>query len=141
MNRAATLTAAVLLALVAAGCGSSDRGTADPSPITSPTDQPAAGGPATGAPPAGPAVPPPTGLRDWIYRVPTEIPPGTYVTTVPTDHGHPCYWARLRSFGQPDSVIDEGNPDPGDAAWVVVQPTDVGFKVSNGCTWHLNRKA
>lgn len=74
-------------------------------------------------------------LRDWIYEVVTEIPPGTYVTTVPADHPHPCYWARLRSFGQPRSVIDEGNPEPSETVRVTVLVTDRGFKVSNGCTW------
>jgi hypothetical protein len=75
----------------------------------------------------------PPGLTDGIYEVGTEIQPGTYSTIV--DAGHACYWARLRSFGMPDSVIADHNPEPGERARVVVSRSDRGFKVSNGCTW------
>lgn len=110
----------------------------------SPTDRQLAGesaattAPATEQPTGAPAAPvPPTArpleLRDEIYLVGVEVPAGTYVTTA---GDRPCYWARLRSFGQPDSIIDDHNLEPGETARVVVQATDKGFKVSNGCTWH-----
>jgi hypothetical protein len=98
---------------------------------------PAAQQPAS-VPPSSPASAPPSsgqapGLTDGIYEVGGDIRPGTYFTSVPAGHG--CYWARLRSFGRPDSIIADRNLDPGEQARVVVESGDRGFKVSNGCTW------
>jgi hypothetical protein len=125
----------VILAAALAGCGGGDQDpSGGPSPTAAVVDQEPAVPQVTTAPPlAGPDK----GLRDWIYVVGKDIRPGTYATSVPADHGHPCYWARLRSFGEPDSIIDEGNPAPGETARVTVLPTDKGFKVSNGCVWQL----
>lgn len=97
------------------------------------TSQPPATVPPTVAPSAtsGPAGPPQ--LFDDIYEVGREIEPGVWVTTAPDDHG--CYWARLRSFGLPDSIIDDRNLEPGETARVAVKASDAGFKVSNGCRW------
>ncbi|MEH1013036.1 hypothetical protein V6U90_07985 [Micromonospora sp. CPCC 206060] len=123
------IVAAVIVALAAAGCstGSQPGPAADRTPAGTPTT--------AAAPPASTDPGPAPGLRDWIYLVGTEMRPGIYTTTVPADHGHPCYWARLRSFGQPGSVIAEGNPEPGQTVQVTVLQDDRGFKVSNGCTW------
>lgn len=124
-----TPAAVIIAALLAtAGCSGGDSDpAADPSPTASAADQPATNPPVATAPAT------PTALKDRIYTVGQEIPAGTYVTTVP-DSG-PCYWARLRSFGLPDSIIDEGNPEPGEVVRVTVLATDRGFKVANGCTW------
>jgi len=103
-------------------------------PTTQATTQQPSAGP-TSAAPASPS-PPDAGLGDGIYTVGTEVQAGAYTTTVPAGRSYGCYWARLRSFGQDDSIIDEDNLDPGEHARVVVKPTDRGFKVSNGCTWH-----
>lgn len=128
MTRSPALIVAAILAATLTGCGSDEPPPpVDPSPTTPAADQP------TTVPPVATAPATPTGLRDSIYVVGQDIPPGTYVTTVPADG--PCYWARLRSFGEPDSIIDEGNPDPGEVARVTVLATDRGFKVANGCTW------
>ncbi|MFG1844926.1 hypothetical protein [Micromonospora carbonacea] len=86
--------------------------------------------PATAAPSSTPAGP--RAYGDGIYDVGTEIPPGTYTATA---GDRPCYWARLRSYGRPDSIIDEDNLDPGETQLVGVLATDRGFKAANGCTW------
>lgn len=111
------------------------RQAADQLPTTAPaTTAPAGGQPATEQPPPTPdtATAPAGDLTDGIYEVGREIPAGTYVTTA---GDRPCYWARLRSFGQADSIIDDRNVEPGQGASVNVRPSDRGFKVSNGCTW------
>ncbi|SCL43138.1 hypothetical protein GA0074692_6780 [Micromonospora pallida] len=133
MRRHAAAALIAVAVLAAAGCGSDDQDPlADPSPTTAIVDQtPVDPVPTTEPPLAGPDA----ALRDRIYEVGTEIQAGVYSTTVPADHGHPCYWARLRSFGEPDSIIAEGNPTPGETARVTVKSTDRGFKVSNGCEW------
>ncbi|MFG3709466.1 hypothetical protein [Micromonospora sp. NPDC047730] len=111
--------------------------------VDSPPDQQPAGGPAATTAPASeqptsapatsaPASTRPAELTDGIYTVGTEVAAGTYVTTA---GDHPCYWARLRSFGRSDSIIEDDNLEPGESATVRVQSTDKGFKVSNGCRW------
>lgn len=102
-------------------------------PATPPTTAapPATFGPATTAPAS-----PPAGLTDGIYAVGTEIQAGVYTTTVPAGRSYGCYWARLRSFGQNDSIIVDHNLEPGETGRVTVKASDKGFKVSNGCTWH-----
>lgn len=123
--------AAIALVAVLAGCSTSgDPDTAPTTPV------PAAIEP-TFEPTTGPAVPSPTtGGRpvygDGIYEVPAEIPPGTYTATA---GDRPCYWARLRSFGRADSIIDEDNLDPGETQLVTVLASDRGFKAANGCRW------
>ncbi|XTZ16426.1 hypothetical protein ACQSSU_03215 [Micromonospora echinospora] len=139
MTRAAAAVMTAVLAVAAAGCGNDDQADPDPAGTQSADGQGCPDWPVCPTTPAssptGPAVAAPAELRDWIYVVGLDVPAGTYVTTVPARHPHPCYWARLRSFGKPDSVVDEGNPTPGEAARVTVLPGDRGFKVSNGCTW------
>lgn len=131
--RHVTGAATALLALVLTACSSEAQPDASPTtPPATPSAEP------TSEPPApSPSSLLPRGLRDAIYAVGTDIQPGTYVTTVP-DGRHGCYWARLRSFGEPDSIIADGNPDPGEQVRVTVLPTDRGFKVSNGCTWTMS---
>lgn len=99
-------------------------------PATTTAATPSAASP-TAAPPAAPTGP---SLTDGVYEVGRELAAGTYSLTAPADRY--CYWARLRSFGRPDSIIDEANLEPGQSALVTVRPTDRGFKVANGCTWH-----
>lgn len=110
--------------------------------VAQPPGRQATTAPTTAAPTTGPATTPasssPTraGIGDGIYAVGTEIQPGVYTTTVPVGKPFGCYWARLRSFGQADSIIDEDNLDPGETQRVTVRASDRGFKVSNGCTWY-----
>ncbi|WP_422733988.1 hypothetical protein ACN26Y_29815 [Micromonospora sp. WMMD558] len=102
-----------------------------------PVDSAPSAAPASATPtPAAPATPAPRALTDGIYLVGAEVPAGVYTTAVPATKAYGCYWARLRSFGRSDSIIDQRNLEPGETARVVVKPTDKGFKVSNGCTWH-----
>lgn len=103
---------------------------------TGPTTPPATAAPPATTAPASPSSPADTGLVDGIYEVGTEVQAGVYTTTVPVGKPYGCYWARLRSFGQSDSIIDEDNLAPGETQRVTVKPSDRGFKVSNGCTWH-----
>ncbi|MFI1195524.1 hypothetical protein ACH4T9_20015 [Micromonospora sp. NPDC020750] len=121
---------ALVLAAALAGCASGDD------PGTTPTTAAAAVDPATDqtAAPATATQPPsrPLELGDGIYDVGTDIQAGAYTATA---GARPCYWARLRSFGRADSIIDEDNLDPGETQTVVVQATDRGFKASNGCRW------
>lgn len=131
-----TLTAAataLILALTLAGCGGDDdAATSAPTNPPAVTEQPAAVDPTDLAEPAPTATP--LTLRDGIYEVGAQIPAGRYTTTS-GGGAYRCYWARLRSFGEPDSVIADDNLAPHATATVDVLPTDRGFKVANGCEW------
>ena len=89
-------------------------------------------------------LPPPTSTRipvpmtifgDGIYRVGTDILPGTYRTT----DSQRCLWKRLRGFsGESRDLIDQIETDfVNDPVIVVTIPAaDVGFE-SSGCgDWH-----
>jgi len=124
--------AAIVLLAVAVGvvltlASPPGRQTSDARPT--PTGSAPAAEPSSAAPASPPSA---AGIGDGIYAVGSEIQPGTYAATA---GDHPCYWARLRSFGRADSIIDEANLEPGESARVTVKASDRGFKVSNGCTW------
>lgn len=74
-------------------------------------------------------------VGDGSWEVGTEIKPGTYTTTVGLNTGG-CYWARLRNFdGGLDSIIDNGNYDPGAHGRIVVKSSDKGVELTGGCAW------
>ncbi|MEV4842210.1 hypothetical protein AB0K20_03150 [Micromonospora matsumotoense] len=101
--------------------------------VTEPADRP------TTAAPVVPGRPGPvSAVGDGVYKVGDEIVPGTYSAKAET---RPCYWARLRSFGLPGSVIAEDNLEPGETQTVVVRSSDAGFKAANGCIWRRAGRA
>lgn len=125
---AVVVVLAVIVGIVLVDDPGGQQPTGGPASTTAPaSEQPSTGAPATSAPAARPLE-----LVDGIYTVGSEVPAGTYVTTA---GDRPCYWARLRSFGRPDSIVEDDNLEPGESATVRVLPTDKGFKVSNGCRW------
>jgi putative cell wall-binding protein len=69
--------------------------------------------------------------RDGSYRVGSEVPAGTWVTSGSTDF---CYWERVSSFdGQLESIIAN---DIGDGQRIVtIAPTDVGFTTEGCGSW------
>lgn len=82
-------------------------------------------------------VPEPTGplttFGDGIWRVSTDIEPGTYRTVV-EDFG---YWARLSGFGGTMDEIITNETSGGGPMMATILPTDAGFE-SSGCgTWTL----
>lgn len=114
--------AAALAFIVAVGCGAG-----------TPAD------PRTGTPPpAGVDADPttkPAGIGDGQHEVGTDIKLGEYTTTVPAS-SLGCYWARVNNFdGELQSIISNGNLDPGARGRIVVKKTDQGVEFSGGCTW------
>ncbi|WKU03838.1 hypothetical protein [Micromonospora sp. HUAS LYJ1] len=122
-----------LLPLVAAGClalAACGGGSPPADGLPDPTTTPAATTPAADTP----TTSRPLELTDGIYEVGADILPGTYTATAGS---RPCYWARLRSFGQPSSIIAEDNLEPGERQQVTIRASDRGFKAANGCRWRL----
>lgn len=74
----------------------------------------------------------PTTVGDGTWEVGAEVQPGTYTVT---SDGY-CYWARLKNFdGELDSIITNGNLDPGARGRVTVRKSDKGIELAGGCTW------
>lgn len=70
------------------------------------------------------------GAGSW--EVGSEVKPGTYTTTA-EEH---CYWARLKGFdGDFDSIIANGNLDPGQRGRITVKKSDKGLQLTGDCTW------
>jgi len=77
---------------------------------------------------------PTTTISEGIFKVNTEVKPGTYKTTA--DDG--CYFARLKGFsGDAGEIIANGVKSSGEQAIVTIEKTDVGFDSSNCGTWKL----
>ena len=70
---------------------------------------------------------------DGMYRVGTDIVPGTYRSGGTSPEGESdCYWARLRSL-KPTDIIDSGI---GTGPQVVtIQPSDRAFVAHSCQTW------
>lgn len=61
------------------------------------------------------------------------ITAGTYIITVPED-GYGCYYETVKDFEQKfDSIIANGNIDPGQTARVVVKKTYAGLSLKGDC--------
>jgi hypothetical protein len=93
----------------------------------------AAGGVASADPaaPPAPAGPKTTIGADGIYKVGTDIAPGTYASAGPTNNGT-CSWKRASATNE---TID--NAITHKSQVVSIEPTDATFK-TNGCqAWSL----
>lgn len=67
-----------------------------------------------------------------MYKVGSEIPAGSYVTTA---SGH-CYWERLKNdSGDFDSIIANENLSDGERGRVGVKTTDKFVKFTGDCEW------
>jgi hypothetical protein len=61
------------------------------------------------------------------------ITPGTYIITVP-ESGYGCYYETVKDFEQKfDSIIANGNVDPGQTARVVVKKSYAGLSLKGDC--------
>lgn len=68
------------------------------------------------------------------WQVGSEIPAGTYVTTLAD--GEHCYYARLAGFsGDLDDVIANDNYEGPARGRVTVSPSDEGVEFSGDCVW------
>jgi small nuclear ribonucleoprotein (snRNP)-like protein len=80
-----------------------------------------------------------TGMSLWhtfgsgTYRVPRDVPPGTYRSR----GGDGCYWARLRSFsGSLNAII--ANDIAVGPTLVTIKRTDKGFETHSCARWTNN---
>lgn len=75
-------------------------------------------------------------LRSGTWKVPTEIKPGTYVTTAGTGLLGGCYWARVKSFdGEMNSLIANGLVEAGSRGRFTVKASDKGVELTGDCVW------
>jgi hypothetical protein len=125
--KTAAAAALILGGLSAAGGVAS----ADPPAPGPTTPSPAAPGP--GAPP--PAAPKTTIDADGIYKVGTDIAPGTYASAGPVSNGT-CSWKR--SSGA-DATLD--NAISHKPQVVAIDPTDATFKTDGCQAWSLTDQA
>ncbi|WP_199178180.1 hypothetical protein [Mycobacterium hubeiense] len=103
-----SMRAAVLTAVLVAGCGGAGIAHADPPP---------------------PPEPPKTTMdHDGVYVVGTDIEPGTYTSAGPVDDDV-CYWKRMGDL-HGDAIID--NAMTKKPQTVLVDATDKAFK-TDGC--------
>lgn len=88
---------------------------------------------------AGDAPPcPPRTFGNGTYRVPEELPAGTYRTTGPSPDL--CYWERLDGFsGQLDDI--NANEITAHVTIVTVRPSDNGFRSTDCATWSTDLSA
>jgi hypothetical protein len=117
----------------------------DPKPTAQPAAQPpAATEAATQATTTAQATPtsaagPLTSFGDGTHEVgtgPGQIPPGTYVATVPEQVFDFCMWSRLKGFsGEGRDTITFGTGNKGDKQRVTIAPTDKGFETKGCGTW------
>ena len=77
----------------------------------------------------------PAGIGDGTYVVGTDIKPGLYKTTGPSDSSLPnCYWERDRDLsGGMDSII--ANDNPKGQTTVQIASSDKAFKTSGCAPW------
>jgi hypothetical protein len=82
------------------------------------------------------AQPATAGYGAGVWEVGTEIPTGTYVTTVPAGVLDMCYWARLAGFsGDVDELIANGTLASGARGRFTVVDGDAGVEFSGECQW------
>lgn len=130
MGKASTAAAVAIAVAVACGAGVALGNVIAGSP-GEPKSQLADAG---SAPAATSAAHTPKGVGDGTWRVPDEVRPGTYVTTVP--EGGLCSWERLRGFtGGAEDLIDIGVGESGTRMRVTVKKSDAGFRTTDCGTW------
>lgn len=137
-KQAKALTAILVVAgvLMICGCiGLAQMFTGEPKASVSTSSPPVVektSGPASATTPA--AAPSPA-AKVWtagMYKVGSEIPAGSYVTTA---SGH-CYWERLKNdSGDFDSIIANENLSDGERGRVGVKATDRFVKFTGDCEW------
>lgn len=72
---------------------------------------------------------------DGTFAVGSQVKPGTYRAVVPGD-SFGCYWARLKAAdGSIDSIIANGNGDPGQQMIVTVKAADKWFETKGCGSW------
>lgn len=119
-----TLAALATAALIAVGCGSTPN-----------DDAPVQPNPPAGTAQARKAAPKVATVGDGQHAVGEDIKPGTYTTVVGED-SFGCYWARVNDFeGELQSIIANGNLDPGAKGRIVVKKSDAGVEFKGGCEW------
>lgn len=113
-----------------------DQDPAAPAAAATTAAAPAAPTPAAPAATIPAAAPRPPGIyQQGILIVPTEVPPGTYRATVPTDSAN-CYWARLKgTSGTLDDILANGNGDPGQRVTVTIRASDKAFETTGCGDW------
>lgn len=85
------------------------------------------------APKATKVAPKPVELTSGTWAVPSEVKPGTYVTTV---EGFHCYWARLSGLdGDLGDIRADENLWEGDRGRITVRASDKGLKLTGDCVW------
>jgi len=83
--------------------------------------------------PAPPSVPKTIMETDGMYRVGTDIVPGTYRSAGPSPEGaSDCYWARLNSLNE--THIIDSNISTGPQV-VMIQPSDRAFLTRSCQPW------
>lgn len=129
MNRKTILglTAAVVGALGTIACGGAGpNGGGIPAPEGSNT---ATSSKSTGG--SGAA----NSLMSGTLEVGKDVKPGTY-STAAGESSFGCYWARLRNFdGEMDSIIANGNVEPGQRGRFTVKKSDKGLELNGDCVW------
>lgn len=74
-------------------------------------------------------------ISDGTWEVPSEVKPGTYISTVPDGTFSFCVWERLSGFTGKDDTIALGTGNAGDRMRVVISPTDKGFETKGCGVW------
>lgn len=106
------------LAIAAAGVNGAAKSLATSMPSTPVTKKPAA---KSGA------------LQAGDYVVGRDVKAGTYNVTTGPD-GINCYWARVKAFdGDLESVLANGNVQPGQKAKITIKATDHGLDLQGDC--------
>lgn len=135
LNKAASIAATMVLAgwIAATGVAGADPAAPDPSPTPA-----AAEGPAPGpAPAAGPAAKT-TIDSDGVFKVGTDIAPGTYASAGPVD-GRVCYWKRTATADAGGKTIDNAMSKKPQV--VAIDATDGSFKTDGCQPWSLTDAA
>lgn len=89
----------------------------------------------------GPKKPGPSLMpRDGVLRVPSQVKPGRYETTVPTEPGMEglptCYIARLKgTSGELSDIISNQNRFGGDVVTLTIKATDDAVEIRGCGTW------
>jgi hypothetical protein len=124
-SKSTVIAAAALMVLgwgAAAGLASADPSGPGPAP-----------GPPPGPAPAGPKT---TIDHDGVFRVGTDIVPGTYTSAGPIGNGV-CYWKRLGD----DATQPIDNAMSKKPQVVKIDPTDKTFKTDGCQSWQKNDAA
>lgn len=99
------------------------------------------GGPSEGYQPGQSPSPGSTepAAKDGTFKVPSEIKPGNYVSTVPKDSWG-CYYARLNDTeGGPNSIIANNLAQSGQRVRVTILESDSFFETRGCGAWRVEQ--